>query len=70
MPTVIAYHDIVKDTEHWLSSPKREEFFGLLGVTNIRTFVDPDNRTAPVSAWCGCSGHGCRHGCDRDSSGG
>lgn len=45
MPTVIAYHDIVKDTEHWLSSPKREEFFGPLGITNIRTFVNPRNRT-------------------------
>ena len=40
MPTVIAHHD-VKDTEHWLGSTKREEFFGPLGVTNIRTFVDP-----------------------------
>jgi hypothetical protein len=44
MPTVMAYHD-VKDTDHWLASPKREEFFGPLGVTNIRTFVDPENRT-------------------------
>ena len=42
MPTVIAHHD-VKDTDHWLASPKREEFFGPLGVTNIRTFVDPQN---------------------------
>ena len=42
MPTVIAHHD-VKDTPHWLASPKREEFFGPLGVTNIRTFVDPQN---------------------------
>ena len=42
MPTVIAYHD-VKDKDHWLTSPKREEFFGPLGVTNIRTFVDPEN---------------------------
>lgn len=42
MPTVIAHHD-VKDTEHWLASGKREEFFGPLGVTNIRTFVDPQN---------------------------
>jgi hypothetical protein len=25
--------------------PKREEFFGPLGVTNIRTFVDPENPT-------------------------
>jgi hypothetical protein len=44
MPTVIGHHD-VKDTEHWLASPKREEFFGPLGVTNIRTFVDPQNPT-------------------------
>ena len=44
MPTVIAHHD-VKDTDHWLASPKREEFFGPLGVTNIRTFVDPSNPT-------------------------
>jgi hypothetical protein len=42
MPTVIGYHD-VKDKDHWLASPKREEFFGPLGVTNIRTFVDPQN---------------------------
>ncbi len=44
MPTVFGYHD-VKDTEHWLASPKREEFFGPLGVTNIRTFVDPEKPT-------------------------
>jgi hypothetical protein len=44
MPTIFGYHD-VKDTDHWLASPKREEFFGPLGVTNIRTFVDPENRT-------------------------
>ena len=44
MPTVIAHHN-VKDTKHWLASPKREEVFGPLGVTNIRTFVDPENPT-------------------------
>ena len=44
MPTISGHHD-VKDTDHWLASPKREEFFGPLGVTNIRTFVDPTNRT-------------------------
>lgn len=44
MPTVLAHHD-VKDKDHWLASPKREEFFGPLGVTNIRTFVDPENPT-------------------------
>jgi hypothetical protein len=42
VPTVIGYHD-VKDTEHWLASPKREEFYGPLGITNIRTFVNPDD---------------------------
>jgi hypothetical protein len=42
MPTVIAHHE-VKDTQHWLASPKREEVFGPLGVTNIRTFVDQEN---------------------------
>src|ERR1035437_3403484 len=44
MPTVIGHHD-VKDQKHWLASPKREEVFGPLGVTNIRTFVDPQNPT-------------------------
>ena len=43
MPTVIAYHEI-DDREHWLASPKREEFFGPLGVTNVRTFLDPENQ--------------------------
>ena len=42
MPTVIAHHD-VKDKDHWLASPRRGEVFGPLGVTNIRTFVDPGN---------------------------
>ena len=47
MPTIIGYHD-VKDQKHWLASPKRKEFFGPLGVTNIRTFIDPQkpNRVA------------------------
>jgi hypothetical protein len=44
MPTVIAHHD-VKDTKHWLASPKRKEVMGPLGVSNIRTFVDPENPT-------------------------
>ena len=44
MPTIIAHHD-VNDTDHWLASGKREEFFGALGVTNIRTFVDAQNPT-------------------------
>jgi hypothetical protein len=35
----------VKDKDHWLASPRREEVFGPLGVTNIRTFTDPQNPT-------------------------
>ena len=42
MPTVFGCHD-VKDRDHSLASPRREQFFGPLGVTNIRTFVDPQN---------------------------
>lgn len=45
MPTVVAHHNISKDVKHWLTSPKRKELFGPLGVTNIRTFVDPQNPT-------------------------
>lgn len=44
MPTIFGHHD-VKDKDHWLASPKRQKFFGPLGVTNIRTFVDPQNAT-------------------------
>ena len=44
IPLPIAYHD-VKDKDLWLASNTREEFFGPLGVTNIRTFVDPTNPT-------------------------
>ena len=44
MPTVFIYHE-VKDKDHWLASPKREEVLGPLGVTNIRLFVDPENPT-------------------------
>ena len=40
----MAYHD-VRDKDHWLTSPRREQFFGPLGVTDIRTFVDPENPT-------------------------
>ncbi|MDQ0564024.1 hypothetical protein QO004_005841 [Rhizobium mesoamericanum] len=45
MPTIIGYHNITKGAKHWLTSPKRKEFFGPLGVTNIRTFVDPQDPT-------------------------
>jgi hypothetical protein len=42
MPTVFAHHE-VKDKDHWLAASTRQEFFGALGVTNIREFVDPTN---------------------------
>ena len=45
MPTVIGHHNITKGVKHWLSSPKRKEVFGAAGVTNVRTFVDPQNPT-------------------------
>ena len=44
MPTIIVTHDVT-DTDHWLSSPKREEVLPSLGVSNIRTFVNPQDRT-------------------------
>jgi len=40
MTTVMVFHE-VDDVDHWVRSPKREEFFGPLGMT-ARTFVDPD----------------------------
>ncbi|MFV2064163.1 MAG: hypothetical protein ACC726_11735 [Chloroflexota bacterium] len=40
MTTLLAYHD-VDDVDHWLSSPRREQLFGPIGVT-ARTFVDAD----------------------------
>ena len=45
MPTLIGHHDISKGKDHWLASPKREELFGSIGVTNIRTFVSPEDPT-------------------------
>jgi hypothetical protein len=39
MPTLLVFHE-VDDVDHWLASPKREEFFGPLGMTT-RTFRDP-----------------------------
>ncbi len=40
MPTLLVFHE-VDDVDHWLTSPKREEFFGPLGMSS-RTFRDPD----------------------------
>ena len=39
MTTVIAVHE-VDDVDHWLSSPRRDEFFGAHGMI-VRTFVSP-----------------------------
>lgn len=39
MQTLMIFHE-VDDVEHWLSSPKREEILGPLGIT-VRPFVDP-----------------------------
>jgi hypothetical protein len=38
--TYLVFHE-VDDVEHWLSSPKREEVFGPMGIT-ARTFHDPE----------------------------
>ena len=49
MATYVITHE-VNDVEHWLSSPKREEVLGQIGVT-VRTFRDPDGskRTALIA---------------------
>ena len=44
MPTIIVTHGVT-DTDHWLSSPKRVEVLPSLGVSNLRTFVNPQDRT-------------------------
>ena len=41
MTSLIVHHE-VDDVQHWLSSTKRAEVFGPLGIT-FRTFVDPEN---------------------------
>ena len=40
METLVVFHE-VDDVDHWLASPKREEFFGPRGMT-VRTFRDPE----------------------------
>jgi hypothetical protein len=44
VPTIIVTHEVT-DTDHWLSSPKREELLPSLGASNLRTFVNPQDRT-------------------------
>ena len=38
------FHE-VDDVGHWLASPRREEFFGPLGMT-ARTFIDPEKTSS------------------------
>ena len=40
MATLLMFHE-VEDVDHWLSSPRRRDVFGPLGIT-VRTFVDPE----------------------------
>jgi hypothetical protein len=49
MATYVITHE-VEDVESWLSSPKREEVFGPLGITT-RTFRDPEgsNKVALIA---------------------
>jgi hypothetical protein len=49
MATYVITHE-VDDVEHWLSSPKREEVLGPMGIT-IRTFRDPEgsNKVALIA---------------------
>ena len=44
MPTIMVTHDVT-DTDRWLASPKREQILPSLGASNIRTFVNPQDRT-------------------------
>lgn len=39
MTTLMIFHE-VDDVERWLASPRREDFFGPMGI-EVRTFVDP-----------------------------
>ena len=57
MQTLLVFHE-VDDVDHWLASPKRDEFFGPRGI-KARPFRDPNgsNRvgllveTPDMSAW-------------------
>jgi hypothetical protein len=40
MATLLIFHE-VDDVNRWLSSPRRQELFGPMGMT-VRTFVDPE----------------------------
>jgi hypothetical protein len=47
MTTLLVFHE-VDDVDHWLASPKRQEFFGPLGIST-RTFIDPDKSKVSAS---------------------
>ncbi len=49
MATYVITHE-VDDVGHWLSSPKREEVFGPIGIT-VRPFHDPQgsNKVALIA---------------------
>ena len=49
MATYVITHE-VEDVDQWLSSPKREEVFGPIGVT-VRTFSEPNgsNKAALIA---------------------
>lgn len=38
------HHD-VDDSAHWLAAETRAQFFGSLGITDVQTYVDPQNPT-------------------------
>jgi hypothetical protein len=44
VPKILIHHD-VDDTEKWLAATTREEFFGPLGVTDIKTYTNPQKPT-------------------------
>ena len=49
MATYVITHE-VNDVDHWLSSPKREEVFGPIGVS-VQPFRDPEgsNKVALIA---------------------
>ena len=44
MPKIVIHHE-VEDTERWLTTGKatRENFFGALGITDIKPYTNPEN---------------------------
>lgn len=40
MTSVLVTHE-VDDVNHWLTSPKRSEVFGPLGIS-VKTYIDPE----------------------------